>query len=98
MEGSTILGWMASGFAALAAGTLIRAHFRPEADGSHLLTEATTAIALVVTLGPLPRLLRLDNDVLKWSLAAIETALLLFAFVQLHRFRRLKQSDSHAQR
>jgi hypothetical protein len=61
MEGSTILGWISLGGAAVAAGALLRAYFRPDHGDlrTQLLTEIAAALAVVATLGPLPRLFRI---------------------------------------
>lgn len=91
MDGSIILAWIVLGFAVLAAGTLVHTYIRPNsADrASQLLTKSSTAIALVITLGPLPRLFRLESNVVRWGVVALAAVLLVFAFVQLHRYRRL---------
>ena len=98
MEGSTILGWIGLGSAALAAGSLVRSRVQPTSENprSHALTETIIAIWLSISLSPVEDAFSVKGDFVHWSLDALRLALLVFIIIQLRRASRVQPSDSNA--
>ncbi len=96
MDGSTILGWLGMGSAALAVGSLVRSRFQPTGEDprSQLPTEIITVLWLSISLGPVQKAFSTRGDALHWSLDAVEIALLVFLVIQLRRVWQLKFRDS----
>ena len=99
MEGSTILGWIGLGSAALAAGALVRSRLQPsdEDPPAHALEQMLTAVWLSISLTPVQKAFSEDGDLISWSLIALRLALLPFMFIQLRRAGREHPSDSRAE-
>ena len=99
MEGTTILGWMGLGSAALAAGSLVRSRVQPTGDDprSHAFMEGITAVWLSISLTPVEKAFAVQGDLLSWSLIALRFALLVFMFSQLRRAWRTQPADSKSE-
>ena len=87
MEGTNWAGWTAVISFALALGILVKNRLSPEADDlrTGLLTEAVTAIVAGVTIGSLPRLFSLENEILRWEATGVSAMFTILAWVQLVR-------------
>lgn len=97
MEGSTLLGWIGLGSAALAAGGLVRSRVQPTSDDprSRAHMDVITAIWLSLSLTPVEKAFSVRGDLLSWSLMALRFALLVFVFNQLRRaWRDLERSPA----
>ena len=99
MEGSTILGWIGLGSAALAAGALVRSRLEPSGEDprTHAFEETLTAIWLSISLTPVQKAFGEDGDLISWSLLVLRLALLPFMIIQLYRAGRQEPSDSKAE-
>ena len=99
MEGSTILGWIGLGSAALAAGALVRSRLQPSGEDprSNAFVHTLTAIWLSISLTPVQKAFTEDGDLISWILIALRLALLPFIFIQLRRAARAEPSDSKAE-
>ena len=96
MEGSTILGWVGLGSAALAAGALVRSRVQPTGDDprSRAFMDVITTIWLSISLTPVEKAFTVQGDPISWSLLALRLALLVFMFSQLRRAWRAQPADS----
>ena len=93
MESSTVPGWMALASFAIACGLLVRGRFHAETDDDRveLLMESITALVASSTLGSLPRLFGLENEVLRWGVTGVSAVFGIFGWVQLVRGLRMKK-------
>ena len=93
MESSNVPGWIALASFALACGLLVRGRFRAESDDlrSELLMECITAIVAASTLGSLPRLFGLENEVLRWGITGVSAVFGVFGWIQLVRAVRTEE-------
>lgn len=96
MEGSTILGWIGLGSAALAAGALIRSRVQPTGEDprSRAPMDAITAIWLSISLTPVEKAFSVQGDLVSLSLLALRLVLLVFVFSQFRRLWRAQPADS----
>ena len=92
MEGTNWAGWIAVISFALALATLVKNRLSPETDDlrTGLLTEAVTAIVAGVTIGSLPRLFSLENEMLRWGTTGVSAMFTILAWVQLVRMVRTR--------
>jgi hypothetical protein len=92
MPVSNLPGWIALASFALACGLLVRGRLRAEADDprTEVLMEAMTALVASSTLGSLPRLFGLENEVVRWSITGVSAAFGVFAWIQIVRGIRQK--------
>ena len=90
MEGTNWAGWIAVISFAVALGILAKNRLSPETEDRRtgLLTEAVTAIVAGVTIGSLPRLFSLDNEMLHWGATGVSAMFTILASVQLVRMVR----------
>ena len=93
MPSSNLPGWTALASFALACGLLVRARFREESDDPHtdLLMDSITALVAGSTLGSLPRLFGLENEVLRWGFTGVSAIFSVFGLIQLIRVVRLEE-------
>ena len=96
MQFSNVPGWIALGSFALACGLLVRARFRAESGDprTELLMESITALVASSTLGSLPRLFDLENEVLRWGITGVSIVFVVFAWIQLVRGIRLTKAPA----
>jgi hypothetical protein len=88
-----VLGWMAVGTSVLAAGALIRSHFRSDIDDlrQQFFMDYLAAAVLSSSVGSITRLFRIENDAVHWGLEIVALAVMLYSFVLLVRALRLKE-------
>src|SRR5688572_24994242 len=99
MESSNVSGWIALASFALACGLLLRARFRAESDDarSELLMDCITALVASSTLGSLPRLFGLENEVLRWGITGVSVVFGVLGWIQLVRVIRLEEGPEGEQ-
>ena len=96
MESSNVPGWIALASFAFACGLLVRARLRAETDDprTELLMDSITALVASSTVGSLPRLFGLENEVLRWGITGVSAVFGVLGWVQLIRAVRLKKSPA----
>ena len=96
MEGSNLPGWIALATFAIALGTLVRTRLLSGSDDPHneLLTECTSALVAGSTLGSLPRLFDIESEIVRWTITGLTLVFAAFAWRQLLRAMRLKETTA----